>query len=81
MDKCKPLPHGELHDAGQELLVDLPRGAHEKEVDDERAEEDGQTVEQGLTLVQVFAQRKQFLLDRGCIWGLFKGCLGGVRGY
>jgi len=26
------------------------------------------------------AQRKRFLWDRGCAWGLFRGCLRGVRG-
>jgi len=36
---------------------------------------------QGLTLVQFSAQRKHFLLDRGCIEGLLRGGYGGVRGY
>ena len=34
---------------------------------------------QGLTLVHFSAQRKRFLRDRGCVQGLFRGCLGGVR--
>ena len=29
---------------------------------------------QGLTLVESSAQRKRFLWNRGCVWGLFKGC-------
>jgi hypothetical protein len=33
---------------------------------------------QGLTLVHCSAQRKRFLLDRGCIWGSFGGCSRGV---
>ena len=40
----------------------------------------GSTVSQGLTLVQFSAQRKRFLSDRGCIWGLFRGCLGVIGG-
>jgi len=39
------------------------------------------TKRQGLTLVQFSAQRKRFLLDRGCIYGFFKGCVAGVTGY
>jgi len=38
------------------------------------------TTTQGLTLVQFSAQRKRCLWDRECIWGLFRGCLGGVGG-
>jgi len=34
---------------------------------------------QGLTLVHFSAQRERFLWDRGCLWGLFRGCLAGVR--
>jgi len=30
---------------------------------------------QGLTLVHFSAQRKHFLWDRGCVQGLFRGCL------
>jgi len=36
---------------------------------------------QGLTLVHFSAQRKRFLWDKGCNWGLFRGCSGGVEGY
>jgi len=36
---------------------------------------------QALTLVHFSAQLKRFLLDRGCMYGLFKECLGGDRGY
>ena len=36
---------------------------------------------QGLTLVHSSAQRKRFLWDRACVYGLFGGCSGGVRGY
>jgi len=36
---------------------------------------------QGLTLVHFSAQRKRLLWVRGCIWRLFRGFLGGVRGY
>jgi hypothetical protein len=36
---------------------------------------------QGLTLVHSSAQRKRLLCDRGCSYGLFRGCLGGVGGY
>ena len=36
---------------------------------------------QGLTLVHFLAQRKHLVWDRGCIQGVFRGCLGGVRGY
>jgi hypothetical protein len=36
---------------------------------------------QGLTFVQFSARRKRFLWDRGCIQGLFRGCLGDIRGY
>ena len=38
-------------------------------------------LQQGLTLVHFSAQRKRYLWDKGCIEGLFRGCLGGVRGY
>jgi len=27
------------------------------------------------------AQHKRFLWDRGSVWGVFRGCLGGVREY
>jgi len=36
---------------------------------------------QGLTLVHLSAQRKRLVWDRGCILGLFWGCLGVVMGY
>jgi len=36
---------------------------------------------QGLTLVHFSAQRKRFLRDRGCMWGLLRGCSGTVRRY
>jgi hypothetical protein len=36
---------------------------------------------QGLRLVHFWAQLKRFLWDRRCIQGVFRGCLGGVRGY
>ena len=36
---------------------------------------------QRLTLVHFPAHRKRFLWDRGCIWGLFRGCVAGARGY
>jgi len=36
---------------------------------------------QGLTLVHFSAQLTRFLCDRGCVKGLFRGCLGGVGGY
>ena len=36
---------------------------------------------QGLTLVHFSAQLKRLLRNRGCIQGMCKGCLGGVRGY
>jgi len=32
---------------------------------------------QGLTFVHFSAQRKRFLWDRGCNYGLFRGCFGG----
>jgi len=35
---------------------------------------------QGLTLVRFSAQLKRFVWDRGCIKGLFRGCLRGIRG-
>jgi hypothetical protein len=35
---------------------------------------------QGLTLAHFSAQLKRFLLDKGCVWGLFRGCLGAVWG-
>ena len=35
---------------------------------------------QGLTLVLFSAQLKRFLWDRGCIQGVCRGCLGGLRG-
>jgi len=38
-------------------------------------------VVQGLTLVHFSTQLRRFLWDRGCIYGVFWGCLGGVRGY
>jgi hypothetical protein len=31
--------------------------------------------------VHFSAQRKRFLLDRGCMQGLFRGCLWGTRGW
>jgi len=36
---------------------------------------------QGLTLVHFSAQLKRFLRDRGYVQGLFRGCVGCVRGY
>jgi hypothetical protein len=36
---------------------------------------------QGLALVHFQAQFKRFAWERGCIKGLFRGCLGSVRGY
>ena len=41
----------------------------------------GPTPSQGLTPVHCSAQCKRFLWDRGCIWGLFRGCVAGARGY
>ena len=38
-------------------------------------------VGQELTLVHFSAQRKRFLWSRGCIQGLCRGCVEGVRGY
>ena len=35
---------------------------------------------QGLTLVQFSAQRKRFLWYRGCVEGLLRGNIAGVRG-
>jgi hypothetical protein len=35
---------------------------------------------QGLTLVHLLAQRKRFLWDRVCVYGLLRGSLQGVRG-
>ena len=35
---------------------------------------------QGLTLVHFSAQPKRCVWDKGCIQGLFKGYIGGVRG-
>ena len=37
------------------------------------------TSRQGLTLVHAVVQRKHFLWDRGCGWGLFWGCLRGRK--
>jgi hypothetical protein len=34
----------------------------------------------GLTLVYIWAQRKRFLWDRGCMWWLFRRRLANVRG-
>jgi hypothetical protein len=36
----------------------------------------GDGVGQGLTIVHFSAQLKRFLWDRGCVEGLFRGCLG-----
>jgi len=36
---------------------------------------------QRLTLVHFSAQRKRFLWERGCMCGLIRGCLRGIRGY
>ena len=36
---------------------------------------------QGLTFVPFSAQLKHFVWDRGCIKGVFRGCLGSDRGY
>ena len=36
---------------------------------------------QGLTLVHFSAQRKRFRWDLGCMQGLFRGCLEGVKGH
>ena len=35
---------------------------------------------QGLTLLQISTQRKRFLWNRGCIYGLLRGYLRGIRG-
>jgi hypothetical protein len=35
---------------------------------------------QGLTLVHFSAQRKRFLWDRGCVQGVYRGCLRVVAG-
>jgi hypothetical protein len=35
--------------------------------------------QQGLTLLHFSAQRERFLWDRGCIHGMLRGCLGGVK--
>jgi len=37
--------------------------------------------QQGLTLVHFSVQRKHFLWDRGCVSGVFRGYLGGLRGF
>jgi hypothetical protein len=38
-------------------------------------------VGRGLHSVHFSAQRKRFLCDKGCVWELIWGCLGGVKGY
>ena len=38
-------------------------------------------LDQGLTLVHFLAQCKSFLRDKGCMQGLFRGSLGGNRGF
>jgi hypothetical protein len=37
--------------------------------------------DQGLTLAHFSAQHKRFLWTKGCLYGLFRGCVGGDRGY
>jgi hypothetical protein len=39
-----------------------------------------EAVAQGLILVHFSAQLKRFVWDRGCVEGLLRGSLGGVRG-
>jgi len=36
---------------------------------------------QGHTPVHFLVQRKRFVWSRGCIWGLFRECVLGIRGY
>jgi len=58
-------------------------GAGAAEREEERHVHSDQHVahHQGLALVQFSVQRiKRFEWDRGCIEGVFRGCLGGVRG-
>jgi len=46
-----------------------------------KAREAGSTAYQGLTLVHFSAQPEPFLWNMGCIQGLFRERLGGVKGY
>ena len=68
MDECKPLP------TSSSVSSAAPRAATS-------ARMCRSAPRQGLSLVHFSAQRKRFLWDRGCIKGLFRGCLDGVRGY
>jgi len=51
---------------------------HDRQQRGERHGQRGDARRQGLTLVHFLAQRKQLVWDRGCIEGLFRGCLGAV---
>jgi hypothetical protein len=60
--------------------------AERNEEEGERAGEDEDhraldAEKQGLTLAHFSAQLKRLLYVRGCIKGLFRGCLGGGTGY
>jgi len=91
VDECKPLPHVHV-DAIQypnHLLLIFPNNAGVLDLDGvggrhgggEGAGLHGATNEQGLILVHLSAQRKRFLWSRGCIKGLFRGSVRGIRGY
>ena len=81
MHECKLLPLTPVRS-----LPPLPRiifGMSSSSSSSDRPSSDRPSItsDQGLTLIHFSAQRKRFLWDKGCLFELFKGCLGGVRGY
>ena len=67
VSECKPLDDGRGGHAARQVCGVRHHRRHRRR--------------QGLTLVQFSAQCKRFLWDRGCMKGLFKGCLRGVSGW
>ena len=74
MDECKPLP------VSSSVWMRRDWNIAVKSSELKECTSDAQAARQGPTLVYFSAQRKRFLWDRGCIWGLFMGRLVGTGG-
>ena len=75
MDECKPLPTAPSHSISTLSWLPTYRQVAPFSRSAPRA------ASQGRTLVHFLAQLKRILWDWGSFIVLFKGCLGGARGY
>jgi hypothetical protein len=85
VDECKPLP-STLHAAAAAAMLFMSSAVRSGAILSSTGGRwppsmASRAATQGLTLVHLSALIERILWNRGCIEGLFRGCLGGVRGY